>query len=293
MKKILTVISVVIVTFAFLLFALASGSDSSDSKEITNGGETSTDKVEEKVTIEEQVVFEHDGIVATAKEYVNDSIWGDGIKLLIENNSDKDVSLTCDNVIVNDYMITDLFVETVAAGKKANATLYLSSNQLKAAGISNVGKVEIYFRTYDSETYDTIYKADAVVLKTSVFDIADSVADNVGAELYNQNGLRIVGKYVDENSFWGASVLFYIENNTSQNVTVSVDDLSVNGFMMESLFYSNIFAGKKSVDEITIFNLEENGIETIENIEFKFRAYNSDTYTDIVESEVIVINNAE
>ena len=45
---------------------------------------------------------------------MTDSIWGDGIKLLVENNSAKDYTRGCDALIVNDYMITDLFSADVA-----------------------------------------------------------------------------------------------------------------------------------------------------------------------------------
>ena len=37
------------------------------------------------VSIEEQVLVDQDGIKITALKYVKDSIWGDGIKVLLEN----------------------------------------------------------------------------------------------------------------------------------------------------------------------------------------------------------------
>ena len=82
----------------------------------------------------------------TATEYVVDSFWGDGIKLLIENNGASDIGIGCTALIVNDYMISDLFSTTVAAGKKANETLYLSNSGLQAAGIENVGGLFPYIR---------------------------------------------------------------------------------------------------------------------------------------------------
>ena len=60
-------------------------------------------------TIEETVILEYEGVTVTAKEYTAESIWGDGIKLLVENNGDKTVGVSCENVIVNDYMLSDFF----------------------------------------------------------------------------------------------------------------------------------------------------------------------------------------
>lgn len=54
----------------------------------TNGG--GADQALADESINEQVLVDQDGIKITATEYVTDSIWGDGIKLLVENNSAKD-----------------------------------------------------------------------------------------------------------------------------------------------------------------------------------------------------------
>ncbi len=242
--------------------------------------------------IEEQILLDSNGVVITAKEYKKDSIWGDGIKLLIENNSDKDINVRCNAVIVNNYMINELFYASVAAGKKSNETLYLSSTELEQAGISNIAQIEVYFYLYDSNTYDRIYEADKVTIKTSLYDEMDTNANTDGVELYNKNGIKILGKYVDEDSFWGASALLYIENNSGKNITVSVDDVSVNGFMVSSLLSSTVYNGKKALCDVTFLSsdLEENDIETIETIELSFRIYDPDTYNTIEETEPISFN---
>lgn len=302
MKKIISLL----LAMTMILSLVACGSSTTVEKEIvkndTQASETSK-SAEEKgsegkdavpviPTIQETAILEHDGVKVTAKEYTADSIWGDGIKLLVENDGSKSVGVSCEAVIVNDYMLTDFFSTTVAAGKKDNEMLYLSSSELKAAGITNVGKVEVKLYLYDSESYSTIYTGDLVEIQTSEYANMDTTADNVGAELYNENGVRIVGKYVNEDSFWGAAILLYVENNTGRDISVSCEDLSVNGFMVDSWFYCNVMAGKKAVEEITLFQstMEENGITSIEDIELVFTAYDSNTYSDIFKSEPIAFS---
>ena len=244
------------------------------------------------VSIEEQVLVDQDGIKITALEYVKDSIWGDGIKVLIENETDKDVMVGCNALIVNDYMINDLFASEVAAGKKSNETIYLSSSELKAAGIDTVGRIEIYFHVYDTDSYDKIFDSDCVTIETSAIDSIDTTANDEGTELYNDGGIRIIGKTVDENSFWGTAILLYIENQSGNNVGISVDDLSINGFMLTPYFSTTVYDGKKCIDDITIMSseLKENGIESIDEVELKFRVYNSDSYETIAESDPITFS---
>ena len=218
-RKILKKLSLVLVLGAFAVMALGSGSSSSDdNKKAITDGSTETgdagskeDSVEKEssvdITIEEQVLVDQDGIKITATGMEDDSIWGEGVKLLIENNTEKNVGIGCNALIVNNYMITDLFSTSVAAGKQANEVMYMSSSELEAAGISNIGQIEVYFHVYDSDSYDTLFDPDVAVIQTSDYANMDVTAADDGTELYNQDGIRIVGKYVDENSFWGTAVL--------------------------------------------------------------------------------------
>jgi len=314
-KRLLT--AAVILVFAAM--AMGSTSDSGTSKEIVESSESKNDddadasneessQSEENdpaeadssteddsssanfsnITIEEQVLVDQDGVVITAKEFVADDIWGDGIKLLIENNSSQNLMIGCNALIVNNYMLTDFFAEEVAAGKKLNSTVYLSSSELKAAEIDNIGQVEIYFHIYDDDTYDDVANPYALI-KTSEYENMDIKSKDLGMELYNKNGIRIVGNAVNEDTFWGTAVLLYLENNSGNNVGFSVDNLSINGFMMSPYFSCSVFDQKMALDDITILSsdLEENGIESVDDVELAFHIYDLDTYDTIDDTDPI------
>lgn len=301
------IISMLLVFCIFATMALGSGSDessaSSEHKEIVSSesnsesvsGETnsSNESVSNPetlaITIEEAIVYDENGILITAKEYSTDSIWGDGIKFLIENNSEQNITVTTNATIVNDYMVDDLFYADIAAGKKTNETLSLSSSELNAAGITSIGQIEVYFHIYDSDSWGEISDTEGITIKTSLYDSMDVVIDEGGTILYEENGIKIIGKYVDESSFWGTAVMLYCENNSGRNITVSVDDLSVNGFMISSFFNQNVYDGKMAYEDITLVSsdLEENDIISVDEISLKFSIYDPDSYNTIVETEEI------
>jgi len=248
-----------------------------------NGGTASNTNA----TIEEKVCFEYDGLVVTAKEIVDHTIWGAGIKIHVENNSSKDYSIGVEQAIVNNCMITDLFTCSVAAGKKANDTIYLSSSDLRESGISNIGQVELYFYVYDPATYERIYETDCVTIKTSDYNVMDTTVNNAGYTLYDENGIKIVGKYVDEYKLLGKAIVLHISNNSDKNIGISCDDMSINGYMVTPLFSSTIYAGKFAIDEITILSsdLEANNIKEISNFALKFRIHDAETYQTIIETD--------
>ena len=123
--------------------------------------------------------------------------------------------------------------------------------------------------------YDSIFSGEYAEIETSAVDRMDTKANDDGMELYNEDDIRIVGKTVDEDSFWGAAILLYIENDSGHDVGISVDDMSINGFMMTPYFSTQVYDGKMSLDDIThaLSELKENGIETVEDVELKFHIY--------------------
>ncbi len=288
-----------------LVFSLSACGGSSTQKPITDDESTQTSTADQSttqesestaettaVTIENTVLLDQDGLIITAKELVDDSIWGMGVKVLIENNTEENLGVQCNSLIVNNYMITDLFSCSVAAGKKANDTIYLSSSGLEAAGITTISDIVISFHVYDSDTYDTLFDTDEIELKTSAYGTVEQPVMDDGKELYNQDGIRIVGKYVDENSFWGAGVLLFIENNYGENITVQCDNMSINGFMVTPYFSCAVNNGRMALDDITIMSsdLEENDITSVDDIELVFKIFNPDTYQTIVETDPITFS---
>lgn len=247
------------------------------------------EQTEDVVSIQEQVIVDQDGVKITASEYIPDPIWGDGIKLLIENNSSINIHVSCKALVVNNYIINEAFVSSVAAGKKVYEELRLSADHLEAAGISEAGQIEVSFLVYDDDAYDTIFSTDLITIKTSAYDNMEIVANDEGTELYNADGIRIIGKYVDDDAILGTAVQLYLENTTNRNIRVTTENMSVNGFMVDEGFICYLYAGKMAIDNILILSssLEENGIVSIEDIELSFRIIDEDTYDLIVETNPI------
>lgn len=302
MKKFEKILALVLCLTLFCAMSL--GSESSDSEETkavvaeNNDSEnqdeetTVVDTVSSEVTVEEQELLNEAGIIITAKGYDDTGFMGDGIKLLIQNTSDRNVNVGCTALIVNHYMITDLFATSVAAGMNANETLYLSSHELEAAGIDTVGLVEIYFHIYDSDSWDEIYSSDCIEIRTSEYDNMDTTPNDSGVELYNEGGIRIVGKTVDENSFWGTAILLYIENNSGRNIGVQADNMAINSFMVDPFFSCEVYDGRMAIDDITIMSsdLENNGIESIDEVSLSFHIFDADTYATITDTNPIVFS---
>ena len=61
---------------------------------------------------------------------------------------------------------------------------------------------------------------------------------------------------------------------------------------MSPYFSTTVYDGKKAIDDITVFSseLEENGIESIEDVELKFHIYDADSYSTITDTDPITFS---
>ena len=114
----------------------------------------------------------------------------------------------------------------------------------------------------------------------------------------DENGIKITVKGVSldpENYAPKADVKLLVENTTDMTLSFSVKDFSVNNCMVQEYSTFKIASGKKSNESISFYmeDMEIYGIDVIENIEFYFHIYDSDTYENYLDTFPIKLENTE
>ena len=109
-------------------------------------------------------------------------------------------------------------------------------------------------------------------------------------ELYNDNEIQVTvasaGTYYGE---YALSVM--VQNDTKQDVIVSTDLLSVNGYMVDCSLYADVPAGEsqQAFLQLDSYALAPAGITDIAEIAFYLDIYDSQTYEDIAVTELITL----
>ena len=257
-----------------------------------NAGDDSGNTAEEKLTIAETVLYEANDIKVTATGY-EDGWMGPEVKILVENNSTKNVLVTAESVSVNGYMMpyASLYAE-VAAGKKANESLSVMTSELDQAGIETVAEMQFYIKVSDADTWDSIASSDLLTLNTSAAGLEQPVDDS-GDVLYEADGIKVVCKGLKQDIIWDGTIVFYMENNSGKPITIYAENVSVNGFMEDASLWSDLRDGTRIVDGLSLMDLSDLELESIDdvkNIEFNLRIINSETWDEIVTTDVITLN---
>lgn len=92
----------------------------------------------------------------------DDSFWGPGIVLYIENNSDRDITVQTADVSVNGFMVDATMSEDVIAGRKAMSAVQFLSTDLEENSIEKITDVELKFNIIDMESFDNIFDSDTL-----------------------------------------------------------------------------------------------------------------------------------
>ena len=219
----------------------------------TQAVQTTLPELSQDAVIEETVLVDEENVKITATA-LNYGRHGAEVELLIENNSEKNLSFICESLgysanAINGFMAEDGYLNSeVAAGKKARETVSFSNQMMTLYGIREIADIELGFDISD-EDYNHFYTGPRQ-LRTSAFEAHDYSTDYFQASItdpaiqqavrfqlpwfstdtiYDENGIRVCAAGLMVNKNEEQFLMLELENNTNQTVTVEASDVIFNG----------------------------------------------------------------
>lgn len=252
--------------------------------------DTDSDPKLQKTEIAETVLFDDHGVKITATGLDMDAFMGPELKMTIENNSGKDLTVQAREVSVNGFMVDDIMSVDVVNGKTAKDGLTFVDTSLELCGLNTIAQIEFYFTIFESDSWENYVDSEMITLTTSAGDGAVQSPEHTGQLVYDANDIKIIVKGLTEDtSLLGTDIVVYIENNSADAIIVQTQDNAVNGMMVDAIFSCDLPAGKRTVDTITFLSsdLEESGITEIENVELIFNIMDANSWNDIANTDTI------
>ncbi len=240
-------------------------------------------------SVEKQVLYSAKGVTITATG-LEDTWNGPQLNLLIENNSSRDVIVESIDESVNGYMIDSVLMAEVEAGSSVNDGITFQASSLEESGVKNVATMEFKLQIQNSN-WSTLATSKTIKVDTSIAGSYQQKYDDLGNDVMNKNGVRIVEKGVVYDSSFGTGVVLYIEDNSDKDITVQISDVYVNGIMMDGIIAEDIAAGKKAMSEIIFFDsdLQDNDITNINEVQLYFNIINKKTGDELFVSDKVIM----
>lgn len=260
------------------------------------GGAVTTQK---SYSIQNKVIVDNSYCKFTIVSVDPNGFWGFTLKALCENKTSKKLMFAFDNSSIMGYMIDPLWATEVAPGKKSNVEISFSSDTIKECGITWVDEISFLLRVYDSDDWsadpfvNSIYTIYPTGLNSSQIVYPNRVVVSGEKIIVDNKDITFIIQSVDPNGFWGYTLNCYIYNKTTKNMMVSWDDVSINGYMIDPFWATEVSPGKRTYTSITFSDdsLAENGISKVNNIEFTLYAYDNDNwFSDYIIKNVYTYN---
>ena len=245
------------------------------------------------VTLENQVVYDKDGVRITVTGLEEDTWTGTKVWMMLENNTDRNLLLTGDVFVVNGITVQAYLYAEVAAGMKANDALELFTDVLDASQIEKIATIQSYdARIVDSDSLDTVAKVP-LSLETSVAQTHTQTIDDAGEKIFEKEGVTVIARVISE-EFYGQTVQLLVKNETGRDIIVEAENISVNGFTVDAWLYDTVCKDTVRFSELDLFasGLQDNGIEAVETVTFTLRILDDRTYETITKSEALTISAA-
>ena len=98
--------------------------------------------------------------------------------------------------------------------------------------------------------------------------------------LYDADGIKITTEGFAEDDLWGMGFQLYLENNTDRHLCVSIEDASLDGYMITMIDILDTTSGMKD-KEIAMFGDTE--ATEYKNFQGTLHVYDGDTYDTIMD----------
>ena len=261
-------------------------SDEEESKDVeeTKEGKKTPSKSTRPIALKNEMLVDNELFSITAKSIDEDSEYGYAVYLLIENKSpDKTYTFNIQKGEVNGVEVNLYTVVFVNPGKKANTAVII--DDLKEYGIEEYTDIELTVDVTEGKyTYDEPY---AMSESVHIYPYGKENATEFVYEAKAGDQVLVDNEYVtviytgdNKENELGYSISLYIVNKTDKDITVSGDDMSINGYMAEAYYDQRISAGKISLSGIQWYGetFKENDMDEskINDIEFSLDIYPTD-----------------
>lgn len=276
-------------------------------------------EVSKDATITETVLYDANNLVIKAKQLEFNN-WSFSVYLDITNNGNKKLEVLSGSAgynsnSINGYMVMSGYMnEELSANSTVSTDIDFDYNELQLLGIDKIANIKLAFMITDDD-YNYIY-TDPIEIKTNLDSgynyssepfktafnagvieyVKECVATKKSQDVLMDNGgvkIDAFGFYEkedEENQY----MIYEINNTSSTQVLIRIDDVKVNGNMIREGLWSGSIINPNSrlVDTLNIDRLKdrdewtEAGITEIQTISFKTKLLDRDGKQLGNESEV-------
>lgn len=249
---------------------------------VTDFDMNSFDQPEAVNVTSNETIYNANDLVITTDSIESDS--GDTYLILnFSNNSNQDISISCESASVNQFIMDTNFTIDLAAGNSLLAGIPFSNNLLNACGITEIAEIEFTLGVYSSEDFTSLFETPSLCVTTNFYNTSEQTVNTDGTVIYDKKDIQLISKGFAVDNEWGDVIVLLISNQSAHNIYVSLKDNSAvaNDQTYEMNFGCNIPSGYCAIRYL-YFNDEDGSHATeIDSASAAFTLTDTDTWKEI------------
>ena len=262
------------------------------------GAATSPQGEEPEVQI---LIYDADDVRVYYLGYADEPIYGPQVKLYVENDKDIEVSVYARDFSANGIMFSAGSDTRVPAGGTARDSIYIVDTDFETSGITSVEKVEFSLDVMNAKEK---YRNNSGVISIDIKDpgssgtqpgaAPDGSESEIKKLIYETEEINIYYTGFGFSPAGDLQVDFWIENNTSHIIEVSVNNFSLNGVDVLPPMNERVATNKASKGELFVVKpeLDRIGAAGSYQLKFKFKiSFTDERRTDV--SDFITLDLTE
>lgn len=247
-------LGIILVTVGGTLNSIGSkeNTDKKQDEKETNEDYVKDDDYNKDIDLNSKLIYDKE--VKIYIDSVNVSSDNLTIGITVKNTSNQDITIYNKDIYIDNHLVSgNIFLE-VAKGKTEKDEISVYDPLIRLGNVTTVNTLEIGF-SIENLNGETLY--DIEPIKVSI-DNKSNVINVNGEELYNKDGIII--KYVtNETDFISTNFYFYVENNTSKDLLIYSEGVTINNKKVTSNINCDIKSGKKSLALMMVGDTEYSG----------------------------------
>lgn len=152
--------------------------------------------------------------------------------LYIVNDSDQLVNVRSDAFAINGFAMDSSLYKTLYPGTSGICNVWLSEQDFLDAQIDVAESVMAKFVVEEGGTYEDLGESEFITWETGLTGgTVQEIEHDPENIVYDSGGVTVSYKGLspaNEDTYTDAAILLYVENNTTESITVRMDDVTIN-----------------------------------------------------------------
>lgn len=243
---------------------------------------------EEKGTEIGDELYNADGLVIVYDGITEDSGYIN-VLVTISNQTRRPLTISALSGWTDDFMQECIMSQRVNDHVTAPAQIRIGKRILGYTGVRGFRELGINLHAIDGDTFSRFETRYPLVIR---FPEAESLMpdEEGGSAVYEKGGISIMPKEVVPTGLGGYNILYYVKNDSDQNITVFADDFEVDGIALDMFPQIKVMAGKRAIlaARIVTESVSKYGINAVGNVRCTFSISDTDTYDRIDKVENVL-----